>query len=203
MSKIVKVVRDIDDIARFIEASPHYAKMREEERCRLKLQEFIERGDINDLTRRAGDLFQLVQDECGGVLRFEPSKNRFGYEGPYIWVDSTGKSKEGAPLGWVLKNGNELLKPLQESSELEMEVWRRVSSGDTITNPVEVYNVTLSPAILNETFSKYYRNFLSTHNGKPATIESAFNHIRALHRTLRVEGFQYTYPDSKLVFKLD
>jgi hypothetical protein len=196
----ISVIKDLGD---FLATSPHYQRMAGEERQRLELKRFTERGNVNDLARIAGGFFRLVQDECDGVLRFEPSKTKVGYEGPYCWVDSTGKSKNGLPLGWVLKGDNKLLKLLHESSELEMEVWRRVINGDVITNPVEVYNVTLSPEILNDTFSKHYRNFGSTHNGKPATIESAFNHIRALHRPLKVKGFQYPYPESKLVFQLD
>jgi hypothetical protein len=200
MGKEVRVIPDIESLKRFFDESPHYRRMAEEERQRLELQEFVRNGPVNDLARRARDLFQLVQNECRGVLRFRPGKTRIWYEGPYCCVDSTGRSKKGAPIGWcIVGDGKKLWDVLHESSEVETEVWRRVNRGDVITSAIEVYDTILSPTILNGAFLQYYRDFCSTYNGKPRKVESAFNHIESLQRSLKVKGFPYPHPVSDIV----
>jgi hypothetical protein len=185
--------------------NPHYTKIRDDEGNRLAWALYLspEGGTgINNLLQKASELFRSVQDECGGVLTFIPGP-RVWSEGCHRYVDFSGKGKRGMPVSWGVNGSDALWENLNKSSDVEMEIWRRVNRRyrgesspfkgyDDITKGVTIYGIYLSPRVLAKTFMRHARDFGET-NGMPRVVESAFNHISALGKKLRVVGFPYPH----------
>jgi len=178
----------------------HYSGMRNEHERREKWDKIISEADINDLVVNAKDLFELIENETKGVIKFIPGM-KVWQEGIYTCVDSSGKGKKGLPLFWHAQGYEGLDAQLHYSSDVETEISRRVSGEkDKISRGVEVFGISLSPGTLNHTFKEYYRDFGSLYNFMPETVESAFNHIPELGRKLKVKGFPYPHKISNMVF---
>jgi len=180
----------------------HYEGMRNEHERREKWDKIISEADINDLVVNARDLFELIENETRGVIRFVP-RMKVWDEGNYRCIDSSGKGKKGLPLYWQVQGYEGLTAQLNYSSDVETEISRRVSGEkDKISRGVEVFGTSLCPEILNNVFREYYRDFGSRHNFMPMTVESAFNHVPELGRKLKVKGFPYPHKVSNMVFEV-
>jgi hypothetical protein len=178
----------------------HYRGMRNEHERREKWDKLISEADINDLVINARDLFELIENETRGVIRFVPGM-RVWDEGIYRYVDSSGKGKKGLPLFWHAQGYEGLNAQLHYSSDVETKIYERLGDKRSkISKEIEVFGKSLCPEILNDVFGKYHRDFSCKHNYMPMTVESAFNHIPALKRSLKVKGFPYPHKVSNIVF---
>ncbi len=177
----------------------HYQRIKRENLKIEKWREYISKGQLDDLVVTAKDLFEAIETEVKGKIRFLPGA-RVWDEGIYRCVDFTGKSKKGIPISWYAKGTDELRKNLHNSSDVEIEIWRRLHHQKPISKGVTVFGTELSPAILTEYFSesKYHRDFGST-NGMPRRVESVYNHIPSLKRPLKVIGFPYPHKVSNIM----
>lgn len=179
----------------------HYERMRNKHERREKWDKIISEADINDLVVNARDLFELIENETKGVIRFVPGM-RVWNEGIYMCVDTSGKGKKGLPLFWHAQGYEGLNAQLHYSSDVETKIYERLGdNGDKISKGIEVFGKTLSQDILNDVFEKYHRDFSRNHNYMPMTVESAFNHIPALKRSLKVKGFPYPHEVSHVPFR--
>ena len=185
-------------VLRRIFQNEYYSGMKNENERREKWDNYLSTGAINDLVTNAKDLFELIENETGGVIKFVPGM-RVWDEGHYRYVDTIGKGKKGAILNWNVQGVEGLTAQLYYSSDIETEIGRRVfSKRDNISTGIEVFGKSLSPEILNDVFEKYPRDF-GTSNGMPRRVESAFNHIPSLKRHLKVKGFPYPHKASNLI----
>jgi len=181
-----------------ISHNKHYGNIRQESERMELWKNYISTGAVNDLVTIAKNLFESIENETVGVIKFVPGMKVWD-EGPYRFVDSSGKGKKGFPIFRYVRGSDGLAAHLCESSDVEGEIWRRVANrNDKISREVEVFRTSLSPEILNDVFEKYPRDFGST-NGMPRRVESAFNHIPSLKRSLKVKGFTYPHKVSSLL----
>lgn len=178
----------------------HYSKIVYRNKQQRKWGDYMTSGCIDDLVATARDLFELVQNETNGVIRFVPG-TRMWQEGIYTCVDIEGKGKKGYPISWNVVGSERLFRHLYLSSDVESEIWRRLANGRGKPNrEVKVFGKTLSPVVIAKYLGEYHRSFGSTYNGMPVTVESAFNHVPQLEMPLKVKGFPYPHKMPKMVF---
>ncbi|MFA6022620.1 MAG: hypothetical protein WC781_00870 [Candidatus Pacearchaeota archaeon] len=171
----------------------HYVELGERSRKQERWNNYVSKGNIDDLILTAKDLFELVENECKGVVKFVP-RGKTWKEGIYTCVDFEGKGDKGYPTHWEVEGTSKLSAHLHYSSNVETEIWRRiVNHENNISIDVEVFGKNLSFETLNEYFENYHRDFESSHNSMPYHVESAFNHIPELNKQLKVEGFPYPH----------
>lgn len=178
----------------------HYTRIKRDNEKIEKWREYISKGAVDDLVTTARDLFEAIESELQGKIRFIPG-TRVWSEGPYTCVDSSGKGKKGMPISWYAEGSNGLRANLHYSSDVEIEIWRRLEHKEPVLRSVIVFEKELTPSILTKYLGNYnyFRDFGSI-NGMPRRVESAFNHIPLLRRPLKVKGFPYPHKVSNIRF---
>lgn len=159
---------------------------------------FVRYADADLLVAHARTAHETIHALTKGVYMFTPGF-AMRTEGRHTVVDPTGK--RGFPLSWAPVGVPGLHDHLVRSSELEIELWRRIiDRGESLTCPLVVCGASYAPELLMNAFRKYYRDTLNTHNGMPMHVESAFYHLPRCRERFRVKGFPYPHPVSRMVF---
>lgn len=152
---------------------------------------FVQNAPVGLLARRARTLHEEIHSATKGVYCFTPGP-AIRQEGMHTVIDRTGK--RGMPLSWYPLGVPGLHDLLVKSSQLEMELWRRISIREgVLMDPLRVFDTSYTPEIIMQTFSRYYRDTLNTHNGKPMHVESGFYHLPGCSEKFKVKGFPYPH----------
>lgn len=159
--------------------------------------DYLAHSPLDELVAKARDLFVLIENESQGVVKFHPGISMW-QEGIRTCYDFEGKI--GSPITWYVEGTDELRANINSSSDVEKAISERLGKEDRIKKRIQVFRVRISPRTLEKYFRTHPRDFISSYNLKPYRVESAFNHIPALNRQLRVEGFPYPHRISSHVF---
>lgn len=161
----------------------HYISMKSHEERQKAWEGFVKNAGVDDLIVSARDLFELIENKTGGVFRFVPMGEQLH--------------------SWVVKGSERVRTQLYLSSDVEMEIWRRVTDRKELpTKYIQVFGKAIMPGSLVKAFGEYgnARDFRNTTNEMPRVVESAFNHIPEVGRKFKVKGFRYPHPVSPMVY---
>ena len=176
-------------------------RLEKEQESRLKWEKYLSSGSIDNLVETARDLFEVLQTESNGVISFKPAM-KVKYEQNFVTVYYNPEtSEDGTVINYSVES-RKLSKYLHWSSDVEMEIYHRIMEPTAIPlENVSVFGETLTPEEIMDVFSKFPRNFRNTLNFIPFQIESAFNHIPKLNKSLEVKGIKYPHKNSNFTYR--